>query len=334
MKLQQVELFSRYFGLHDLCCPMKILSFIVAFAALGSTEAKADLFQFERSIGSFSSFVTGIAVDTQDRLYVLERDNGISRFDNSGMLLDSFSPGGGGHESLAVASNGDLFIGDFAGNIRVYDSNFVFQRQFGVIDGTDGNGNGNDFISKLAVDSTGRVASVEVNRSRVVVYDANGGVTDSVLGGGFVAFDGGDNLIFAPDNDNFRFLTPDSTLGAPFSRLPAEGFAGSAAFHDGKLFVGVSNFASFPASNPILVYDPDTGLLLDRIGQFGTDLLAGEFQDIFVKPIAFDSQGNLFAVTNGFGARTVHVFSSVPEPSMTFLLCGLLLLRLRRSQVR
>ena len=120
-----------------------------------------------------------IAVDSQDNIYVVDRNNHrIQVFDSNGIFISKFGEYGNGDgqfrnpDSLAVDSQDNIYVADFPNDrIQVFDSNGIFISKFGKTGSDDG-----QFLRTggVAVDSQDNIYVVDVVNNRIQVFDSNG----------------------------------------------------------------------------------------------------------------------------------------------------------------
>ena len=148
------------------------------------------------------------AVDSSDRIYVVDRNNDVVKIYSSAgshlLTLDGGSQGGirfGQPEGVAIDSNNRILISDSAptsgtDNVQIFSSlddghSFVAK----ITDATGAGGTFND-PHKLSVDSHDRIYVVETGNSRIQVFDSAGTFVQSITdadgaGSAFTSLSGG-----------------------------------------------------------------------------------------------------------------------------------------------
>ena len=137
---------------------------------------------------------------TVNKKHVYVADYGykrISIFTLEGQLVRIFGSPSNGPSSVAIAPNGDLYVTDFSNHrVQVYNSDCVYQRQFG--EGQLKNPNG------ILITSDGHVLVADSANNRVVIFNTMGQIIRSFQIGGWpigLAIDDNGDLFVALNHD-------------------------------------------------------------------------------------------------------------------------------------
>ena len=305
------------------------------------------IMQFGRWGANDGQFATnsirGIAIDSQDNIYVVDSVNHrIQKFNNNGIFISKIGNGisGTGNGQLknpsrvAVDTQDNLYVTDYGNNrIQKFDSNGTFLWKAGGTAASAVDGQFNQPVN-IAIDSTDNVFVADNGNFRIQEFSPNGaylgkfgqkntGVTcpahpslDSMNG---LSFDSSDNLYVSTSStwcDNvYKFNSSNAYVG----RLPIDNHAFRALHIDtstdklyaveGKLYIsGVTSWYELQE------YD----LAGTFIQGFGKGLQDGEFRS--QTEMTQDGAGNTYVLD--MGNRRIQKFDTSGSHLMTFSAYG------------
>lgn len=317
--------------------------------AYGATEAPAYVSQFGSAGSGDGQFSNpyGIAMDSQDNLYVADRLNHrVQKFDSNGNFLLKFGSSGSGDGQLssprgiAVDASGNIYIADTSNHrVQKFDATGTYVTKWG----TNGTGDGQfSFPNDIAIDSSGNVFTTELG-ARVQKFSSSGTFISRFGSAGSgngqfsglasVTFDAAGNILIV-DGNNSRVQKFDAN-GTFISKFGSNGF-GDGQFNNNNagymvLDVYGNMYVSDTYSHRVEKFD-SSGNFLAKFGSFGT----GNGQYDRTTGMAIDSKGSIYVVDYGHSkiqkyaypietstlTSTVTGFNVVLEtPNMTDITC-------------
>ncbi|MDM4019365.1 hypothetical protein [Roseiconus lacunae] len=248
--------------------------------------------------------LSGLAYSqSENTLYASALNHGgVYRFNAQTGSLLGFSSLGIGPGGLSIASNGDVYISDFASsNIRIYDSTLT--NQLGLIATPAGPTSGVGFLG-------------------------NGNVLISTAGSGVYEYDGENTTLFANNPAASAQIATDSSgnvfigHGLGFSdsvfRYDEDGNILGTFDISAEMINSTGNGSSIGTSPGGITFDPQGNLLVAALGRSNPSDPGGERGGLFM----YDVDGNLLETfAAGSNALSSVVFvTAIPEPGFFTLL--------------
>jgi DNA-binding beta-propeller fold protein YncE len=278
------------------------------------------LFQWGSQGSGNGQFITleGIAVDSSNNVYVVDRDNNnVQKFDSDGYYLTQWGNEGTGNGQfdepygIAVDSSNNVYVADTVnGRIEKFTSNGIYLTQWGSVG--SGNGQFNE-PEGIAVDSSNNVYVTDVNNVRVEKFDHNGNYLTQwgSLGSGNGQFDylygiavDASNNVYVADSGNYR-IEKFTSNGNYLTQWGSSGSGNGQFDYPSGIAVDASNN----------VYVADSGIRIEKFTSNGNYLTqwgssgSGNGQFSGLESIAVDSTGNFVYVAD-LGNDRIQVFAN------------------------
>ena len=272
--------------------------------------------------GQFSR-PTGVAVDGSGNVFVIDADERIQKFDNTGTFLTTWgSPGSGDGQfgtlaGIAVDGSGNVYVADSGTHrIQKFTNTGTFLTAWGSAGTGDGQFGGPDgqYLGPngVAVDGSGNVFVVDYGNDRIqkftntgtflTAWGSPGGGDGQFVGPEDVAVDGSGN-VFVADTYSNRIQKFDSTG----TFLTAWGGGdGPFGFPFGIAVDGSGNVFVADTQNNRIQKFTNTGTFLTTWGSSGS----GDGQFDTPLDVAVDGSGNVFVADSGYNNNRIQKFDS------------------------
>lgn len=269
----------------------------VELMRFGSTE-------WSSAVGELG-WVGGIAIKSNGEIYVSDGDNKrINVYNTAGQFVREITTFDAGltfiyNEEIHFAPNGNLYVLDSGGTIRIFDTNDTYLSSFSAPGTADGQfSNANDF----AVDMNGDVYVGDYNNNRVQVFDSSWNYLRKFSTGAMnrplsIALTQDAHLMLVDDNHGIKKYT---TAGIYVGNIsvndnPLVGGNGTAngetAMINDLLVLSNGNVSSLEAYPSRIQTFSGTGTYLSQFGNAGSE--PGQFGYGLVD-VATDPTGNVY----------------------------------------
>ena len=260
----------------------------------------------------------GLTTDSEGNIYIADQNNNrIDKFDSSGnFLLQWTDPGFSYVYALATDKSNNVYVSDWGNcdstNVKVFDSNGNFLRQFGL----QGNGDGQFACdtSGITIDSLGNVYVIDWYNNRIEKFDSSGnyisqfgstGSGDGQLNGPWAITHDNLNNIYVVDGYNDRIEKFDSSGNyisqfANGLNLARYSYGIASDSHNNIYINGNIDY-------PIYIFDSVSGSITGTAGTYGNNNQDGGIW--FAEGMAMDSKDNLYISNYNADGNLIYKFT-------------------------